>query len=154
MTRLGYRQAIVADAADILALLLQFAAEIPLLVDSLEHEEALYARIRTCARSGKSWVAVDEASHIVAVVLAERAQHARHYAEHEAIELRFAIATAADRGGDALEKLIGKALGGMVPVTATVSPHNRTGLAARLERIGFRPVAAPGEGRYRWQPGR
>ena len=59
MAGIAYRQARIEDAAEIHALLLRLAPEIPLLVDTLEREEALYALIRNCARSGESCVAID-----------------------------------------------------------------------------------------------
>lgn len=154
MSEVACRQATLGDARDILALLLERAGEIPILVDTLEREEALYALIRTCARSGESWAACDAAGKIVGVVLAERAEHGRHYAEHEIVELRYAVAEPAEGSADVLPLLIDQVLGGMVPVVVTVSRQNRNGLPALLEQKGFQPSAeSGGEWRYRWQPG-
>lgn len=151
MTGTAYRPAVLSDAGDILKLLLGLAADIPLLVDTLEREEALYAAIRLYARSGESWVACDASGSIVGAALAERAQQGRHYAEHEVVELRHAVA----RDGDILGALLGHICNGMVPVVATVNPNNRIGLAAGLEAAGFRPADAPGGERvYRWDPGK
>ncbi|HTT80231.1 MAG TPA: hypothetical protein VMF86_11185 [Stellaceae bacterium] len=148
------RQAALGDAADILALLIELAPEIPLQVDTLEREEALYALIRTCARSGESWVACDAAGRIVGVALAERAERGRHYAEHEVLELRFAGAASSRRDAGVVERLVERVLARLVPVVATISPQNRSGLAHGLERLGFRPAGAPGgERHYRWEPG-
>ena len=83
MAEIAYRQAELGEAADILALLMEVAPEIPVSVDTLEQEEALYARIRNCARSGESWVAVDEGNRIIGFLLVELNQARRHYAEHE-----------------------------------------------------------------------
>jgi GNAT superfamily N-acetyltransferase len=149
-----YRQAQLADAADILKLLIALAPEIPLLVDTLEREEALYARIRACARSGESWVGCDATGRIVGFALAERAERGRHYAEHEVVELHYAGVAPALREAGVFRALVGRLLGPMVPVVATVSPHNRSAMAEHLERLGFRPVAAAGgERRYRWEAG-
>lgn len=154
MVGITYRQAALADAADILALLIELAPDIPVLVDSLDREEALYALIRNCARSGESWVACDDSGRIVGLVLAERSQHGRHYAEHEVLELRHAGATTNYRNQGVLAHLIGRMLARMVPVAATVDPRNRLGLAACLEQLGFRPTGAAGGGQhYRWEPG-
>ena len=57
MPEIAYRQTAIGDAAEIHELLLRLAPEIPLLVDTLEREEALYALVRNCARSGESWAA-------------------------------------------------------------------------------------------------
>ena len=154
MEQIINRQAALGDATDILALLIELAPEIPLRIDTLEREEALYALIRTCARSGESWVACDAAGRIVGVALAERAERGRHYAEHEVLELRVAGAAASRRHAGVVERLVNRVLARLVPVVATVSPHNRSDLADGLERLGFRPAAAPGGERlYRWEPG-
>jgi hypothetical protein len=150
----AYRQAGLDDAAEIHALLLALAPEIPLLVDTLEREEALYAMIRNCARSGESWVACDESGRIVGFILAEPAQLRRHYAEGEALELRYAGVAPARRNQGTFGGLIEKVLARMLPVTTSVNPQNRLGIAGRLEKRGFRQVgAAGGEQRLRWEPG-
>ena len=156
MTAIHYRQAGLDDAADVLALLMQVAPEIPLLVETLEREEALYALIRNCARSGESWVAVDAAPHLVGFLLAEPNQRARHYAEHEIIELRYAGVRPDRRNQGIFGGLLGHVLARMVPVIATVAPQNRSGAAGLLERRGFQPArgAAGTEAHLRWEPGR
>ena len=88
MTGIVYRSARLDDAADILAVLIELAPEIPVQVEPLAREEALYALIRNCSRSGESWMAVDETGRIVGFLLAEPNQAGRHYAEHEILELQ------------------------------------------------------------------
>jgi hypothetical protein len=150
---LRYRPAALGDASEIHALLLQLAPEIPLLVDTLERDEALYALTRNCARSGESWVACDERDRIVGFALAERAEHGRHYAEHEVLELRYAAA-AGDHGGAIVAQLVSWLFHRMVPIVAAVSPRNRSGFAECLRGLGFRiDDSAGGEHCYRWQPG-
>lgn len=149
----AYRQATLDDAADVHALLLAVAPEIPLAVEPLEREEELYVLVRNCARSGESWVAEVE-GHIVGVLLAEPNQQARHYAEHEVLELHYAAVRAEDRGHGIFAALVDKLLTRLLPVTTTVPPHNRARFAERLERLGFRAIGAPGgEQRLRWDPG-
>ena len=154
MPGIAYRQARLGDAADIHALLLRLAPEIPLLVDTLAREEALYALIRNCARSGESWVATGETGHIVGFVLVDPDQFGRHYAEHEILELRHAGVAPEHRGQGVFRTLMAKVLARMVPVTAIVPPQNRSDMAARLEKLGFRPAGSPGgERAFRWEPG-
>jgi GNAT superfamily N-acetyltransferase len=154
MTGIVYRQARVEDAADIHALLLALAPEIPLLVDTLEREEALYALIRACGRSGESWVALDERARIVGFVLVDPELLERHYAEHEVLELRYAGVAPEHRDQGIFAALVAKVLARLVPVIATVPPQNRSRMAARLEKFGFRPTASPGGERVlRWEPG-
>ena len=154
MPEIAYRQAALDDAAEIHELLLRLAPEIPLLVDTLAREEALYALIRSCTRSGESWVASDTAGRIVGFVLVEPNQQARHYAEHEVLDLRYAGVAAEHRRQGIFAELIDRVLARMVPVTTRVGGQNRSGIAARLERLGFRPTGTPaGERALRWDPG-
>jgi GNAT superfamily N-acetyltransferase len=149
----AYRPARIEDAADIHALLLRLAPEIPLLVDTLEREEALYALIRNCGRLGESWVALDEQERIVGFVLVDPEQLERHYAEHEIFDLRYAGVAPEHRGRGVFGALIAKVLARLVPVTAIVPPRNRWNVAARLEKFGFRPTGSPGDRVFRWEPG-
>jgi len=153
MTEIAHRHAGLDDAADILALLLRLAPEIPILVDTLEREEALYALIRNCARSGESWVACDGAGGIIGFVLVEPNQLGRHYAEEEVLDLRYAGVAPEHRNRGIFGDLIDKVLARMVPVTTTVSRQNRSAMARRLEQLGFRQTASPGgEQRFRREP--
>jgi hypothetical protein len=149
-----YRQAGLDDAADIHALLLALAPEIPLLITRLEDEERLYALVRSCVRSGESWIACDEAARIAGFLLVEPAQLRRHYAEGEALDLRYAGVAPGSRKRGVFAQLIGKVLERMLPVTTSVNPQNRSGMVQRLEKLGFRQTgAAGGERRLRWDPG-
>jgi GNAT superfamily N-acetyltransferase len=151
---ISYRPASVDDAAEIHVLLLQLAPEIPALVDTLEREEALYALIRNCGRSGESWVALDEQERIVGFVLVDPDLLERHYAEYEILEMRYAGVAPDHRGQGIFTTLIAKVMARLVPVTAIVLPQNRSNIAARLEKLGFRRVAsAGGEQQLRWDPG-
>jgi GNAT superfamily N-acetyltransferase len=149
-----YRPPGLDDAPEIHTLLLTLAPEIPLLVERLEDEERLYALVRNCARAGESWVACDEAGRLAGFVLIEPAQLRRHYAEGEALELRYAGVAPDCRHQGVFAQLIGKVLERMLPVTTSVNPQNRYGIASRLEKLGFRQTgAAGGEQRLRWDPG-
>ena len=154
MAEIAYRPALIDEAADILAVLIEVAPEIPVQVEPLEREEALYALIRNCARSGESWVAIDEAGRIIGFLLAEPDQVRRHYAEHEVLELRHGGVVKSQRHQGIFTGLVERVLARMVPVTATVSPANQSGAARLLEKLGFRSASHPGgEQRFRWDPG-
>jgi len=140
------RPAAVADAADIHTLLLKLAADIPLAVETLEQEEALYVQLRKTLAFGESWVALD-GERIVGAVLVDNVQTGRHWGENETLELRYAV-------GDALDALLGKMLERSAPISARVREANRTGLAARLENSGFRETETRlGERHLRHEPG-
>src|SRR5215471_8433056 len=96
------RPAVVGDAADIHTLLLRHAAAIPLAVETLDQEEALYAAIRKILAFGQSWVALDGEA-IVGAVLVDSAEVGRHWGENELLTLRYAA-------GEAVGVLLGKVL--------------------------------------------
>jgi len=154
MTGISYRPARIDEAVDILAVLIEIAPEIPVQIEPLEREEALYALIRNCARSGESWVATDEAGRIVGFLLAEPDQVRRHYAEHEILELRYGGVVKSQRRQGIFTGLTKRVLARMVPVTATISPANQSGASRLLEKLGFYSASSPGgEQRFRWDPG-
>jgi len=145
MSDVACRPAVVGDAADIHALLLKIAGDIPLAVETLEQEEALYTAVRKMLAVGQSWVAV-EGDTIVGFVLVDSAEVGRHWGDNELLDLRYA-------GGEMLDELIGKVLERNVPVTASVRDANRTGLAELLRSLGFRQAEIRlGEQHFRRQP--
>jgi len=154
VAEIACRHAELGEAADILALLMEVAPEIPVSVDTLEQEEALYARIRNCARSGESWVAVDEGGRIVGFLLVELNQARRHYAEHEVLDLRYGGVAETHRNQGIFTNLVTRVLDRMLPVTASVSPANDSGAVRLLKRLGFRRTSPTGgEPHLRWEPG-
>jgi hypothetical protein len=151
---LAYRPARLDDAAEIHELLLRFAPLLGLRIETLEREEALYALVRNCARSGESWVASNAAGAIVGFVLAEPNQFGRHYAENEVIDVRHAAMAPDHRGGGSLAGLIGNVTARLQPVTVRVGAQDRTGLSACLQQLGFRQTGSSGgEQVLRWNPG-
>ena len=78
----------------------------------------------------------------------------RHYAEHEMFDLRYAGVAPEHRGHGIFRTLIAKVQSRLVPVTVIVPPHNRLGVAAALEKFGFRQTGSSGGERvFRWEPG-
>ena len=145
MSELTLRAAVVGDAPDIHELLLKHAADIPLAVEILEQEEALYAAVRKILAFGQSWVALD-GDAVAGAVLVDAAEVGRHWGESELLNLRYAA-------GEAIETLLGKVLERNVPITAAVRDANRGGLAALLESFGFRESETRvGERRFRREP--
>jgi hypothetical protein len=152
MTALTYRPAVIGDAADIHALMLTLTADIPLVVETLEQEEALYAAVRKILAFAQSWVALDGQT-VVGFVLVDAAEVGRHWGENELLNLRYAAAATAFRDGDVLDALIGKIMERAVPITATVRDANRTGLLDCLAKLGFRETESRvGEKRFRHDP--
>jgi hypothetical protein len=147
-----YRPAVIGDAADIHSLLLNVAGDIPLAVEALEQEEALYAAVRKILVFGQSWVALDGET-AAAFVLVDSAEVGRHWGENELLNLRYAGVAPEWGDGDVLDRLIGKMLERAVTIVAVVKDGNRNGLAARLERAGFqRTETRVGEQHFRREP--
>jgi GNAT superfamily N-acetyltransferase len=153
VAEIAYRPARLDEAIDILAALKEVAAEIPVQLDALEQEEALYRLIRNCARSGESWVAVDEAGRIVGFLLAEANQTDRFWGESEALDLRYGATLASHRGRGIFRGLLRREVARMVPLTATIPAGNRSGVAGLLEAAGFVKASSPSGERYRREPG-
>jgi hypothetical protein len=152
MTALTYRPAVIGDAADIHALMLTLTADIPLVVETLEQEEALYAAVRKILAFAQSWLALDDQT-VAGFVLVDAAEVGRHWGENELLNLRYAAAATAFRDGDVLDALIGKIMERAVPVTANVRDANRTGLADCLAKLGFHETESRvGEKRFRHDP--
>src|SRR5438132_349040 len=106
MTGIAYRQAELGEAADILAVLLEVAPEIPVSVDTLEQEEALYALIRNCARSGESSVAIDDAGRIVGLLVVELSPARRIRKRSDGDFTRLGLGDSGQNGmGDLVEHL-------------------------------------------------
>jgi hypothetical protein len=142
------RPAAIGDAAEIHALLLKIASDIPLAVETLEQEEALYAAVRKTLACGESWVALDDRERIAGVVLVDNVESGRHWGENALLDLRYAA-------GDALDLLIGKVVQRAVPIGTTVRDSNHSGLAGRLERLGFTQTEARlGVRQFRREPGK
>jgi ribosomal protein S18 acetylase RimI-like enzyme len=153
MAAIAYRPAQVGDAADIHTLLLTIADDVPLAIESLEQEEALYAVLRKLLGFGESWVA-EEGGRIVGFVLVENVQTGRHWGENEALDLRYAGIDPAYRDGEVFNVLLSRVLDRMAPITASVKDANRTGMAARLAKLGFRQTETrTGETHFRRDPG-
>lgn len=147
-----YRPAQVGDAAGIHTLLLAIAGDIPLAVETLEQQEALYAALRKVLGFGESWAA-EEGGRIVGFVVVENIQTGRHWGENETLDLRYAATDPNCGDSDALDALLQKVLERRAAITASVKDANRTGLAARLEKLGFcRTETRTGETRFRRDP--
>jgi ribosomal protein S18 acetylase RimI-like enzyme len=152
MTDPSYRPAAIGDAADIHALLLAISSDIPLAVATVEQEEILYAVVRKTLSWGESWVAEND-DRVVGFVLVDNIQTGRHWGEQETLDLRYAGVDPAYRDDGIMDVLIGKVLERTALITASVKDADRTGLAARLEQLGFRrSEARVGEQYFRREP--
>ena len=154
VSEIDYRPARLDDAGEIHELLLRLAPEIPLLVDTLEREEALYALVRNCARSGESWVACDGTGISSASSSSSRTSSAAITPSTRCSICAMPPSRSEHRESGVLAALIGRVTGGCSRSrrgsgrrTAPVSPPC-------LRDLGFRQTgAAGGEQVWRWDPG-
>jgi N-acetylglutamate synthase-like GNAT family acetyltransferase len=142
------------DAAAIFDIMQEVASEIPVMLDSPEHQEAMKGTIVECCDSGESWVAVDSDGTVIGFALAKPDRLARFYQENKAVSLRYigVKATVRDKGvSSALMKKL-KAKG--EPVTASVLHTNQSAMADRHERGGFEKTGSDeNEAKFRWESG-
>jgi N-acetylglutamate synthase-like GNAT family acetyltransferase len=141
-----YRVANRNDETDILAVLEQVAAEIPVLLDTPERQDAIRGIIIECRKSGESWVAVDADGTVVGFVLARADIH-----EPQAISLRYIGVSGNSRRHGIFAALMEKMKAKGVPLTASVLHNNQSAMADRLVKIGFTKVGSDAkETKLRW----
>ena len=133
----AYRPAILEEAPDILAVMKTLADEIPLRLDRLEHEEALYRVIRNCARCGESWVATDGDAIVGRRAGRQQNETDRFWGENEALEIRHAGVLPSHRRRGILTEFVNRIVARLVPVTVQVATANNSGIGRRLEAAGF-----------------
>lgn len=150
-----YRAADLNDAAGILAALKEVAPEIPVLLDTPDRLEVMYAIIAECCNSGESWVATDAAGTVVGFVLAKPDRLERFLRRNEAVSLRYVGAIPAKRKQGVFGLLMEKLMAKRVPLTASVlrTNTNQSGMAVRLGEIGFTTTGSDAkEVKVKWDP--
>jgi N-acetylglutamate synthase-like GNAT family acetyltransferase len=148
-----YRKANVEDAAGILAVLQEVAAEIPLSLDTPELREAMQGIIAECCSTGESWVAVGSDGTIVGIVLAKPDMLERFFHRNKALSLRYVGVSKNYRRRGIFADLMGKLKAKGVPLTASVLHGNQSGMADRLTAIGYAKVESnEKETRLKWNP--
>jgi ribosomal protein S18 acetylase RimI-like enzyme len=135
-------------------LLVEVAAEIPLLVDTIEQREAVLRIVDNCIATGDSWVATVGNEAIAGFILAEPDELERFQRDNRALHLRYAGVAASCRRLGIFRTLIRRVMEQMVPLTATVKAGNRSEMAALLKRIGFQKCSGDPqlEENFKWQP--
>lgn len=128
-----YRVANGDDETDILAVLEEVAAEIPVRLDGEERQQKIRTEIRQCHQTKKSLVAVDTDGKIVGFALARPDAHEGK----AAIYLPYVGVSAASRRSGIFSTLVEKLKANGVPLIANVLHDNGSGMADILLRSGF-----------------
>lgn len=136
-TQMRYRAATSNAVPSIFTLLREVAPEIPLVLDSKERQEAAFRITGECVETGESWVAIGDAGCIIGFILVKPDKMERFLKNNQALHLRYAGVTREQRNRGVFSALIRHAMSRKVPLTAIVKAGNRSGMAARLTKIGF-----------------
>jgi hypothetical protein len=148
-----YRVANGDDAVGILTVLQEVAPEIPLSLDTSEHQEAMQPIIAECCASGESLVAVDADGTVVGFVLAKPDRLERFFHKNQALSLRYIGVSKNWRQQGVFAGLMEKSIGKGMPLTASVLHTNQSAMADRLVNLGYQKVASDAEEtRLRWAP--
>jgi hypothetical protein len=148
-----YRKANDGDAAGILAVLQEVAAEIPLSLDTPEHIERMQVIIAECCSSEESLVAVGSDGTIVGIALAKPDFVERFFHKDGALSLRYVGVSKNHRQRGIFATLMEKLKAKGVQLTTSVLHGNQSGMADRLTAIGYTKVESDDkETRLKWNP--
>jgi hypothetical protein len=150
-----HRIATPDDARGIFSVLAEVAPEIPVLLDTCGRQKAAFSKVKKCASSGESLLAIDGDQCVIGFLLVEANEMERFFHNNMALHLPYGGVTASWRKGGVFTALIRQVMSRMVPLTATVKAANGSNMATRLPRLGFQNVGAgsfPEETNFRWQP--
>jgi ribosomal protein S18 acetylase RimI-like enzyme len=142
------------DAAGICGVLTEVAPEIPLLIDTMERQEAVSEIIDKCVATGESWVATDGGGVVAGFILVEPDGMERFQHDNQALHLRYAGISNTCRRQGVFRALIQQVMKRGVPLTATVKAGNQCQMAALLQRVGFQRWRGDPqtEEHFKWQP--
>jgi hypothetical protein len=147
--RTEYRIAGGDDETDILAVLKEVAAEIPVKLDGTERQEKIRMEIKQCQQSTKSWVAVDADGKVIGFALARPDVHD----DKAAIYLPYVGVSAASRRSRIFSTLVEKLKANGVPLIANVLHDNHSGMADILAKNGFTNIDSNAkQNKFLWSP--
>lgn len=150
-----HRIATPDDARGIFSVLAEVALEIPVSLDTCGRQKAIFSKVKECASSGESLVAIDGDERVIGFLLVEPDKMERSFCNNMALHLPYGGVTASWRGQRIFSALIRQVMSRKVPLTATVKAANLSKMATRLPQLGFQnagPGSFPKETDFRWQP--
>jgi hypothetical protein len=148
-----FRAADGNDATGILTVLQEVAPEVPLTIDTLEHQEAIQAIIAECCDSGDSRLAVDADGTVVGFVLAKPDRLERFLHRNQALSSRYIGVSKICRRCGIFAALMDEMTNKGAPLTASVLHANRSAMADRLVKLGYKKSESDDkETRLRWDP--
>jgi hypothetical protein len=145
---INYRLAVQDDEFEILALFKELAPEIPIPLDQPGTEEGMITEIVQCR--GGTWVAVDVSRKIVGFALARPDLRAT---KDRAISLKYIGVSNHSHGLGICSTLVNKLKAKNVPLTASVLSGNKSSMADRFVKLGFKKGGSNDtETKFRWDP--
>ena len=161
-TTYRYRLATSHDAPEVFKLLEKVAPEIPVLLDTPKRQMANFEQIHRCISSCEVWIALNRDNQIVGFLLAEPERLGRSGEVNLTLDLPYGGVRPGHRGNYIFPTMVKKMMAKGVPLTATVSHNNKSNMASRLRKLGFKTVAyedeilyamrVSDEDTFRWQP--
>jgi len=137
-----YRTATAADVDDILTIFGEVAPEVPT-IGVVEQTKGL---VEGWVATGASLVALDSDGKVVGYALAKGDGK-------DGIELVYLGVTGAARGKRVCSGIVARLKEHDMPITASVRHNNKSSMAGRLERLGFKVLEKQQEQtKFRWQP--
>jgi predicted N-acetyltransferase YhbS len=149
------RIAVSGDVPQIVGLLEKVASEIPLPLDTDERRDAVASSVSQWLALSESLAAIDHGGSIIGFVLVRPDELERFMRDNDALHLAYAAVAHNQRGAGVFAALMQQAKRRQVPITAVVKSANRSGMSARLMRMGFQnhDGGRTDEQHLIWRPG-
>jgi hypothetical protein len=141
------RNATPDDTRAIMSALEKLSDEIPINMDKEDNRNALGKIVAECCEQN-SWVALDEAGHVIGFLLSKKC-------EFDRIELPYGGVLKGHRRQGWFYKLLSKAKALKRPLQVDVSHENKSDMADRLVKEGFRKEPCslfPNQDCFIWLP--
>lgn len=147
------RCAMPEDAAAVMSILVEVAAEVPVLLEPDERRTLLLNQVCACCGGGASLVAIDDADEIVGFLLAEPDGWERFRNDNGALHLPYGGVRRSRRGARIFPALAEAMMRRGVPLTVEVKRANTSDMVSRLTKLGFtQTTSSDDQDDLRWQP--
>jgi hypothetical protein len=153
---ISYEIATAEMAAEVFTLLEEVAPEIPVRLDTAEHQRAMRCTVEESCSNGASLVAI-EGARLVGFLLVAPDEY-RNFQDREGrswFNVSYGGVTKNRRGDGIFPGLMASIMARRVPLSAEVKHANQSGMAERLEKLGFHkdsPSPKDDGDEFIWEP--
>jgi hypothetical protein len=153
---ISYEIATAEMAAEVFTLLEEVAPEIPVRLDTAKHQGAMRCTVEKCCSNGASLVAI-EGGRIVGFLLVtpDKGQNFQDREGRSWLNVSYGGVTKNRRGDGIFTGLMASIMARRVPLSAEVKHANQSGMAERLEKLGFHrdgPSPLRNGDEFIWEP--